>query len=69
MQATGQWSEEWQAPAFDEYVLILKGSVTIEHSHGEPVKVNAGNAVFLAKGKHDKSISHYECYAALKSTL
>ena len=30
-------SEAPQTPAFDEYVLILKGSVTIEHTHGDKV--------------------------------
>lgn len=51
VKAKAGWAEEWQSPAFDEYVLILKGSVTIEHSHGEPVVVPAGKSVFLAKGE------------------
>jgi len=51
VKAGGGWAEEWQTPAFDEYTLVLKGSVTIEHSHGPPVKVNAGQAVFMAKGE------------------
>jgi len=51
VKAGAGWAEEWQAPAFDEYTLILKGSITIEHAHGPPVKVSAGQAVFLAKGE------------------
>lgn len=31
--------------------MVLKGSVTIEHSHGEKVVVPAGQAVYLAKGE------------------
>ena len=49
--AKAGFAEEWQAPAFDEYVLVLKGCVTIEHSHGSPVQVPAGQGVFLAKGE------------------
>ena len=51
VKAGAGWAEEWQAPAFDEYTLILKGSITIESSHGPPTKVKAGQAVFLAKGE------------------
>ena len=51
VKAGGGWAEEWQAPAFDEYTLVLKGSVTIEYAHGPPVKVSAGQAVFMAKGE------------------
>ena len=54
VKAKAGWAEEWQAPEFDEYVLILKGSVTIEHSHGKSLKAPAGKAVFLAKGERVK---------------
>jgi len=58
VKASGGWNEEWQAPAFDEYTLILKGSITIEHSHGPPVTVKAGQAVFLAKGERVRWVFH-----------
>ena len=51
MKAQGGWAEEWQTPAFDEYTLILKGSVTIEYAHGPPLTAKAGQAIFLAKGE------------------
>ena len=51
VKAQAGWAEEWQTPAFDEYPLVLKGSVTVEHAHGPPVKVSAGQALFLAKGE------------------
>lgn len=38
-------------PAFDEYTLVLKGEVIIEHKHGPAVTVGAGQAVFLPKGE------------------
>jgi len=49
--ASAGFAEEWQTPAFDEYCLILTGSVSIENSHGEPQLVKAGQAVYLAKGE------------------
>lgn len=36
---------------FRRYTLILKGKITIEHSHGPPVVVSAGQAVFMPKGE------------------
>ena len=51
VKANRGWIEDWTAPAFDEYTLVLKGSVIIEHSHGPPVVVVAGQALFLAKGE------------------
>ena len=51
VKANAGWAEEWQTPDFDEYTLILKGCVTIEQSHGPPVSVRAGQALFLAKGE------------------
>lgn len=51
VKASAGFAEEWQTPAFDEYVLVLKGSVSIEHSHGAPQVVKAGQAVYLAKGE------------------
>ena len=51
VKAKAGFAEDWQAPAFDEYVLVLKGAVTLEHAHGDAVKVGAGQAVFLPKGE------------------
>ena len=49
--AQAGWAEDWQTPAFDEYVLVLKGKVSIEHAHGPTVEVGAGQAVYLHKGE------------------
>ena len=51
VKAKAGFAEDWQTPAFDEYVLVLKGAVTIEHAHGPAVKVPAGQGVYLAKGE------------------
>ena len=51
VKAEGNWAEPWQCPEFDEWVLIQKGEVHIEHSHGDTVVVKAGQAVCLAKGE------------------
>ena len=51
VKAKAGFAEDWQAPAFDEYVMVLRGSVTIEHAHGPPAVVAAGCGVYLAKGE------------------
>ena len=51
VKANGGWAEPWQCPEFDEWVLIQKGEVHIEHSHGDTVVVKAGQCVYLAKGE------------------
>jgi uncharacterized protein (DUF952 family) len=51
VKAQAGWAEEWQAPAFDEYTLILKGSITVESTHSPPLVVKAGQAVFMPKGE------------------
>ena len=51
VKAEGGWAEPWQTPEFDEWVLVTKGKVHIEHSHGDVVEVVAGKAVYLAKGE------------------
>ena len=58
VQAEAGWAEEWQTPAFDEYALVLRGSVTIETTRGPATKVSAGQAVFLAKGERVRWVFH-----------
>ena len=50
VHAKAGWAEDWQTPAFDEYVLVLKGTIKIVTAHGE-TKVSGGQAVFLPKGE------------------
>lgn len=44
------WSEPGQTPEFDEYTVVLKGTLTVETKAGV-LKVAAGQAVTTAKGE------------------
>jgi mannose-6-phosphate isomerase-like protein (cupin superfamily) len=44
------WMEPGQTPEFDEYTLVLRGTVRVGHSDGY-TDVNAGQAVIVRKGE------------------
>ena len=44
------WSEPGQRPDFDEYTVVLRGALTVEHESGT-LTVNAGQAVLASKGE------------------
>ena len=44
MKAPGGWTEPFQAPEFDEYTLVLRGRVRVEHEGGATV-VSAGQPI------------------------
>lgn len=50
MVAPGGWTEPHQQPQFDEYTLVLKGCVRIEHPGGV-LDVRAGQAVVTRAGE------------------
>jgi mannose-6-phosphate isomerase-like protein (cupin superfamily) len=50
MVAPGGWDEPAQVPAFDEYTLVLRGCVRVEHGGGV-VDVNAGQAIVTRAGE------------------
>jgi mannose-6-phosphate isomerase-like protein (cupin superfamily) len=50
MVAPGGWEEPAQTPAFDEYTLVLKGCVRVEHPGGV-LDVSAGQAVITRAGE------------------
>jgi mannose-6-phosphate isomerase-like protein (cupin superfamily) len=50
MVAPGGWSEPAQQPEFDEFTLVLRGCVRVEHSGGE-FDVRAGQAVVTRAGE------------------
>jgi mannose-6-phosphate isomerase-like protein (cupin superfamily) len=50
MRSPGGWSEPGQKPDFDEYTLVLKGMMRVEHEGGA-MEVEAGQAVLTAKGE------------------
>lgn len=50
MKSPGGWGEPPQTPRFDEYTLVLRGLLRVEHEHGV-LDVRAGEAVIAHAGE------------------
>ena len=50
MKSPSGWSEPKQTPQFDEYTVVLSGSLRVEHEGGS-IDVNAGQAVIAERGE------------------
>lgn len=50
MRSPSGWVEPGQRPEFDEYTLVLAGSLTVEHEGGR-LEVGAGQAVLVRGGE------------------
>ena len=50
MRSPGGWVEPGQRPEFDEYTLVLRGALHIEHEGGSMI-VEAGQAVITRAGE------------------
>ena len=50
MKSPPGWAEPKQTPAFDEYTLVLKGSLRVDHEGGS-LDVAAGQAVITERGE------------------
>ena len=50
MRAPADWREPFQTPAFDEYTVVLRGVLRVEHEGGH-TDVAAGQAVHTAAGE------------------
>ena len=50
MRAPADWQEPFQTPAFDEYTVVLGGSLRVEHEGGH-TDVAAGQAILTAAGE------------------
>ena len=50
MQSPAGWEEPGQTPEFDEYTVVLKGLLVVEHAGGR-LEVRAGQAVHTAPGE------------------
>ena len=50
MRSPAGWVEPSQTPAFDEYTLVLRGSLRVEHDGGV-LDVRAGEAVIVSAGE------------------
>lgn len=50
MRSPAGWVEPGQTPEFEEYTIVLKGSVRVTHRNGH-IDVNAGQAVIAHAGE------------------
>ena len=50
MRSPGGWVEPGQTPEFEEFTVVLRGSLRVEHRHGF-IDVAAGQAVIAHKGE------------------
>ena len=50
MRSPAGWLEPGQSPAFDEYTIVLKGMLRVEHKSGS-IEVAAGQAVIAHAGE------------------
>jgi mannose-6-phosphate isomerase-like protein (cupin superfamily) len=50
MQSPAGWSEPGQTPEFDEYTVVLRGTLRVEGRDG-PIDVQAGQAVHAPRGE------------------
>lgn len=50
MRSPQGWSEPGQTPEFDEYTVVLKGKLIVEHRGGR-LEVSSGQAVHAAPGE------------------
>jgi ethanolamine utilization protein EutQ len=50
MRSPQGWEEPGQAPEFDEFTLVLKGTVRVRHKGGD-MDVTAGQAVIAHRGE------------------
>lgn len=50
MRSPGGWQEPGQTPEFDEFTVILRGTLRVEHRAGS-MDVHAGEAVIAHRGE------------------
>lgn len=50
MRSPGGWTEPGQRPDFDEYSIVLRGTLRVEHEDGA-TDVHAGQAIIAPKGE------------------
>lgn len=50
MRSPSGWSEPGQTPEFDEFTLVLRGTMRVEHREGV-MDVHAGQAVIAHRGE------------------
>jgi mannose-6-phosphate isomerase-like protein (cupin superfamily) len=50
MRSPGGWQEPGQTPEFDEFTLVLRGMLRVEHRDGA-MEVSAGQAIIAHRGE------------------
>jgi quercetin dioxygenase-like cupin family protein len=50
MRSPAGWEEPGQTPDFDEYTVVLRGTLRVQHSSGQ-IDVAAGQAVLAHRGE------------------
>jgi mannose-6-phosphate isomerase-like protein (cupin superfamily) len=50
MRSPGGWQEPGQTPEFDEFTIILRGTLRVEHRAGS-MDIHAGQAVIAHRGE------------------
>jgi mannose-6-phosphate isomerase-like protein (cupin superfamily) len=50
MRSPGGWLEPGQTPEFDEFTVVLRGTLRVEH-RGGTIDVNAGQGVITHRGE------------------
>ncbi|MGA2413052.1 MAG: cupin [Candidatus Sulfotelmatobacter sp.] len=50
MRSPAGWLEPGQTPAFDEFTIVLKGMLRVEHTKGS-IDVDAGQAIIVHAGE------------------
>lgn len=50
MRSPGGWQEPGQTPEFDEYTVVLRGALRVEH-RGGALDIRAGEAVITHRGE------------------
>ena len=51
MRSPAGWAEPGQTPEFDEYTIVLKGMLRVEHKAGDAIDVRAGQAIITRAGE------------------
>lgn len=59
MKSPQGWSEPGQTPDFEEYTLVLKGTLLVETQHG-PQELKSNEAIITEKGEWVRYSTPYE---------
>jgi ethanolamine utilization protein EutQ len=59
MRSPQGWEEPGQTPEFDEFTIVLKGTVRVRHHSGE-IDVTAGQAVVAHSGEWVQYLTPFE---------